>query len=273
MVTINKVTIAARLIILSCGFIMFSCIVFLTQVNDGRPPSPYKELIDIEKSRSSSAIAEEGENIPVDVGEAVRAYMESGKEPKIRARSARSGRGSETGKEEIEIDTDLTEKASVSDIEVAESVTSLSASSKTQGKDTAVNKRTKSQASNFSGKPIGTTTKDKDGGRKGEFKPEMPRTSFIKGDYNVKNVKEPTNEEREARRKMVTSLLSKQEAPKRGKLELEGIGKEGEDIESVSEGLVTRTRSVVAEKEKADLSDLAALVSRNKAPSKFKEKV
>lgn len=269
MVTINKVTIAARLIILSCGFIMFSCIVFLTQVSDGRPPSPYRELIDIEKSRSSSAIAEEGENIPVDVGEAVRAYMESGKEPKIRARSARSGRGSETGKEEIEIDMDLTEKASVSDIEVAESVTSLSASSKTQGKDTAVNKRTKSQASNFSGKPIGTTTKDQDGGRKAE----VPRTSFIKGDYNVKNVKEPTDEEREARRTMVTSLLSKQEAPKRGKLELEGIGKEGEDIESVSEGLVTRTRSVVAEKEKADLSDLAALVSRNKAPSKFKEKV
>lgn len=270
MVTIKLTTIAC---VISWDLIMFSCFFSFTQVSDGRPPSPYKELIDIEKSRSSSEIAEERRNVPVDVGETVRAYMESGKEPQIRARSARSRQGSETGKEEIENDTDLTEKTSVSGMELAESVSSFSASSKTQGTDAAVNKRTKSQASNFSGKSTGTITNDKDGGRKGEFKPEVLRASFIKGDDKVKNVKEPTDEEREARRQMVTSLLSKQEAPKRGKLELEGIGKEGEDTESVSEGLVTRTRSAVAEKDKTDLSDLAALAAKNKAPSKFKEKV
>lgn len=239
-------------------------------VRDGRPLSPYKELIDIEKSRPSTPVTEEQRNIPVDVGESVRAYIASGKQPQIRERSARSRQGSETGNEEREIEntSNVTEEASASEMELTESIISLT----TEVADAPINKESKLQLSSLSEKRKGLAG-GKDEKRKSDLKPEVPRLSVMKDVDKGKNVKEPTDEEREARRKMVTSLLSKQEAPpKRGKLELEGIGKEGEDAESASQGLVTRARPVADEQKKNDLSDLVAMAARNKGPSKPQEK-
>lgn len=57
-----------------------------------------------------------------------------------------------------------------------------------------------------------------------------------------------------------------------GKLELEGIGKEGEGIDFFLGGLVIRISLFVVEK-KNDLFDLVVLVNKNKILSKFKERV
>lgn len=225
-------------------------------MNNRRPISPYKETIDIEKSRPSSPVGEEQRNIPVSIGDAVRNYIESGQEPQVRDRSVRSRRGSETGAEEKENETNAAEKLNAANME-----------GKPEAAKTTMNKQSKPAASSLSEKPKGLPA----GKSKAESKPDLPGLSLVKSD-KTKEVKEPTDEEREARRQMVSSLFSKRDAPKDGKLELEGIGKEGEEGESTSGGLVTRISPMVTEK-KNDLSDLASLVSKNKTPVKPKEKV
>lgn len=222
-------------------------------MNNRRPISPYKETIDIEKSRPSSPVGEEQRNIPVSIGDAVRNYIESGQEPQVRDRSVRSRRGSETGAEEKENETNAAEKLNAANME-----------GKPEAAKTTMNKQSKPSASSLSEKPKGLPA----GKSKAESKPDLPGLSLVKSD-KTKEVKEPTDEEREARRQMVSSLFSKRDAPKDGKLELEGIGKEGEEGESTSGGLVTRISPTVTEK-KNDLSDL---VSKNKTPVKPKEKV
>lgn len=221
-------------------------------MDDNRPPSPYKETIDIEKSRPSSPITEDQRSVPVSIGEAVRNYIESGQEPQIRDRSTRSRRGSETGAEEKDIEAKAVEKSSLSSME------------KEAMSPTKINKQSKPISSNVIEKLFGKN--------KAESKPDHSELNLLKSDDKAKEVKEPTDEEREARRQIVSSLLNKHDAPRDGKLELEGIGKEGEGIDSSSGGLVTRTSPLVAEK-KNDLSDLAALVNKNKTPSKLKERV
>ena len=230
-------------------------------MDNRRPPSPYKETIDIEKSRPSSPVTEEQRNMPVSVGEAVRTYLETGKEPQVRERSARSRRASETGNEETENATKAAENTSAPNMEAKQPVIS----SKPEVAKTTVNRQTKPHVSSLSEKPKGKS--------KVESKPDLPELSVVKNDDKSKEVKEPTDEEREARRQMVSSLLSKRDGPKGGKLELEGIGKEGEEDEPASESPVIRTTPTVAEKTKNDLSDLAAMVAKNKTPSKPKEKV
>lgn len=101
--------------------------------------------------------------------------------------------------------------------------------------------------------------------------------------------KAPTLEETESRREFVSSLLIKSNpSVQRGPLELEGIGKEGEESVSVtSPPLVALAQPFVyepskkaepqpkkpAEPPKNDLSDLAALINRNKSAKATKEKV
>lgn len=233
------------------------------KVDDHRPASPYKEIIDIEKSRPSSPVNEEQRNVPVSIGEAVRNYIESGQEPQVRDRSARSRRGSEVGIQEKEIDKKAADKSSTSSMEGEPRIRP-----KPEAAKSTMNKQPKPAPSSLSEKPKTLPT----GKSKAESKPDLPGLSLVKNDEKTKEVKEPTDEEREARRQMVSNLLSKRDAPKDGKLELEGIGKEGEEGESTSGGLVTRTSPTIAEK-KNDLSDLAALVSKNKTPSKAKDKV
>lgn len=220
-------------------------------------------MIEIEKSRPSSPVTEEQRNVPVSIGEAVRNYIESGQEPQVRDRSARSRRGSETGAQEKESEKKAPEKSSTSSMEGEPRIRP-----KPEAAKTTVNRQAKPAPSSLSEKPKGLPA----GKNKADSKPDLPGLSLVKGDEKTNEVKEPTDEEREARRQMVSSLLSKREALKDGKLELEGIGKEGEESESPSAGLVTRTSPPLAEK-KNDLSDLAALVSKNKTPSKPKDKV
>ena len=230
------------------------------KVDDHRPTSPYKEMIDIEKSRPSSPVKEEQRNVPVNIGEAVRNYIESGQEPQVRDRSARSRRVSGTGIQEKDTDKRAAEKSSNSSLGGEPRIRP-----EPEAVKTAINKQPKPASSSLSEKPKG-------GKSKAESKPDLPRLSLAKNNETNKEVKEPTVEEWEARRQMVSELLSKRDAPKDGKLELEGIGKEGEEGESTSGGLVTRACPTIAEK-KNDLSDLAALVSKNKTPSKLKDKV
>ena len=225
------------------------------------PPSPYKETIDIEKSRPSSPVTEEQRNIPVNIGEAVRTYLESGKEPQVRERSARSTRASETGNEETENATKAAEKTSAPNMEAKQPVIS----SKPEVVKTTINRQTKPQVSSLSEKPKGKS--------KIESKPDLPELSLAKNDDKSKEVKTPTDEERETRRQMVSSFLSKRDGPKGGKLELEGIGKEGEEDETTPERPVIRPISTVTEIKKNDLSDLVTMVAKNKTPSKPKEKV
>lgn len=220
-------------------------------------------MIEIEKSRPSSPVTEEQRNVPVSIGEAVRNYIESGQEPQVRDRSARSRRGSETGAQEKESEKKAPEKSSTSSMEGEPRIRP-----KPEAAKTTVNRQAKPAPSSLSEKLKGLPA----GKNKADSKPDLPGLSLVKGDEKTNEVKEPTDEEREARRQMVSSLLSKREALKDGKLELEGIGKEGEESESPSAGLVTRTSPPLAEK-KNDLSDLAALVSKNKTPSKPKDKV
>lgn len=232
-------------------------------MDDLRPSSPYKEMIDIEKSRPSSPVTEEDRNVPVSIGEAVRNYIESGQEPQVRDRSVRSRRGSETSAQEKESERKASKKSSISSMEGEPKMRPKPETAKTPVKRPA-----KPVPSSLSEKPKVLPA----GKSKVESKPDLPALSLVKSDEKGKEVKEPTDEERETRRQMVSSLLSKREELKDGKLELEGIGKEGEEGESTSGGLVTRTSPPVAEK-KNDLSDLAALVSKNKAASKPKDKV
>ena len=203
---------------------------------------------------------EEQRNVPVSIGEAVRNYIESGQEPQVRDRSARSRRGSETGVQEKEIVKKAAEKSSTSGMEGQPKIRP-----KPEAVKTTTNKRAKPASSSLSEKPEA-------GKSKAESKPDLPGLSLARDDEKNKEVKEPTVEEREARRQMVSDLLSKRDAPKDGKLELEGIGKEGEEGESTSGELITRTSPTIAEK-KNDLSDLEALISKNKTTSKFKDKV
>ena len=217
-------------------------------------------MIDIEKSRPSSPVNEEQRNVPVNIGEAVRNYIESGQEPQVRDRSARSRRVSGTGIQEKDTDKKAAEKSSNSSMEGEPRIRP-----EPEAVKTTINKQPKPAPSSLSEKPKG-------GKSKAGSKPDLPGLSLTKNNDKNKEVKEPTVEEREARRQMVSDLLSKRDAPKDGKLELEGIGKEGEEGESTSGGLVTRASPTIAEK-KNDLSDLAALVSKNKAPSKPKDKV
>lgn len=232
-------------------------------MDDHRPASPYKEMIDIEKSRPSSPLNEEQRNIPVSIGEAVRNYIESGQEPQVRDRSARSRRGSGTGIQEKDTDKKAVEKSNTSSMEEQPRIRPTPEAVKT-----TIIKQPKPASSSLSEKPKALSV----GKSKVESKPDLPGLSLAKNNERNKEVKELTVEEREARRQMVSDLLSKRDAPKDGKLELEGIGKEGEEGESTSGGLVTRTSPTIAEK-KNDLSDLAALVSKNKTPSKPKDKV
>lgn len=228
-------------------------------MDDNRPPSPYKETIDIEKSRPSSPMTEDQRSVPVSIGEAVRNYIESGREPQIRDRSTRSRRGSETRAEEKDIEAKAVEKSSLSSME-----REAMSPTKPEAVKPKINKQSKPISSNVIEKPFGKN--------KAESKPDHSELNLLRSDDKAKEVKEPTDEEREARRQIVSSLLNKHDAPRDGKLELEGIGKEGEGIDSSSGGLVTRTSPLVAEK-KNDLSDLAALVNKNKTPSKLKERV
>lgn len=101
--------------------------------------------------------------------------------------------------------------------------------------------------------------------------------------------KESTIQETEARREYVNSLLIKSNPTvERGRLELEGTGKEGEEFISLTSSASTALpqssvyespkRDVVqsvktAEPAKNDLSDLAALINRNKSAKATKEKV
>lgn len=217
-------------------------------------------MIDIEKSRPSSPVNEEQRNVPLSIGETVRNYIESGQEPQVRDRSARTRRGSGTCIQEKDTDRKAAEKSSNSSMEGEPRIRP-----KPEAVKTTINKQPKPAPSSLSEKP-------KDGKSKAELKPDLPGLSLAKNNEMNKEVKEPTVEEREARRQMVSDLLSKRDAPKDGKLELEGIGKEGEEGDLTSGGLVTRTSPTIAEK-KNDLSDLAALVSKNKTPSKPKDKV
>lgn len=217
-------------------------------------------MIDIEKSRPQSPVNEEQRSVPVSIGEAVRNYIESGQEPQVRDRSARSRRGSGTGFQEKEVDKKAAEKSSTS---------SMEGESRIRPKPEAVKTTTNKQAKPG---PSGLSEKPKAGKSKAGSKPDLPGLGLVKNDEKNKEVKEPTIEEREARRQLVSDLLSKRDTPKESKLELEGIGKEGEEGESTSGGLVTRTSPTIAEK-KNDLSDLAALISKNKTPSKPKDKV
>lgn len=193
----------------------------------------------------------------------MRGYIESGQEPQVRDRTARSRRGSETGAEEKENEKKAVETSSSSSME-KEPINRT----KHEAVTPKINKQSKPTAPNVSEKPKVVPV----GKNKAGSKPDLPGLNLVKSDDKTKEVKEPTDEEREARRQMVSSLLNKRDAPKDGKLELEGIGKEGEEGESTSGGLVTRTSPPLAEK-KNDLSDLASLVSKNKTPSKPKEKV
>ena len=236
--------------------------LFVPQVDNSQPPSPYKETIDIEKSRPSSPVTEKERNIPVSIGEAVKSYLESGKEPQVRERSAWSRRGSETGAEEKENVTKAAEKTNGLNMEAEESTIQ----SKPEVAKTTLNRQPKPAVSSLSEKPKGLKPK-------AETKPDLPGLGLGKTGNKSKEMKEPTDEEREGRRQMVSSLFSKRDAPKDGKLELEGIGKEGEDGKSASEGLVLRTSPPITEKKKNDLSDLAAMLAKNKTPSKPKEKV
>ena len=220
-------------------------------------------MIDIEKSRPSSPVNEEQRNVTVSIGEVVRNYIESGQEPQIRDRSARSRRGSGTGIQEKDTDKKAAEKSSNSSMEGEPIIRP-----KPEAVKTTINKQPKPGPSSLSEKTKAITT----GKSKAESKPDLPGLSLAKNNEKNKEVKEPTVQEREVRRQMVSDLLSKRDAPKDGKLELEGIGKEGEEGDSASGGLVTRTSPTIAEK-KNDLSDLAALVSKNKTPSKPKDKV
>lgn len=198
----------------------------------------------------------------MNIGEAVRTYLETGKEPQVRERSARSRRGSETVKGENS--AKAVEKEG-RNMEAKQPVISP----KPDVTETSLNRQTKPKLSNVSDKSKGLSSAKS----KAESKPELPGLNLMKNDEKGREVKVPTDEEREARRQMVSSLLSKRDAPKDGKLELEGFGKEGEESEGASEVLVTRASPAVAEKKKNDLSDLAALVAKSKTPSKPKEKV
>lgn len=230
-----------------------------------RPPSPYKETINIEKSRPSSPVTKEERNVPVSIGQAVRNYLESGKEPQIRERSARSRRGSEAGTEEKE-NAVKTDKTMVPKMEAKEPVIK----SKTEVSKTTIDKQSKPVASSLNEKSKDLPSNNK----KVEEKPNYTGLNLVNRDGKLREVKEPTDEEREARRQMVSSLFQKRDVPTQGKLELEGIGKEGDEGESLSEGLVTRTSPTNADKSKKnDLSDLAALVAKKKTASKTKEKV
>ena len=237
--------------------------MLIPQVDNRRPRSPYKETIDIEKSRPSSPVTEEQRNVPVSIGEAVRNYLETGKEPQVRERPW-SRRGSETGAEEKENATKTAENIIDQTVEAKESVVQ----SKPEAAKSTINKQSKPAMSGLSEKSKDLSVSK----RKAETKPDLPGLNLVNKEDKTKVLKEPTDEEREARRQMVSSLFSKRDSPTRGKLELEGIGKEGEDGEPSSEKLVTRTSPTTAEK-KNDLSDLAALVAKNKTPSKPKEKV
>ena len=116
-------------------------------MDNRRPHSPYKETIDIEKSRPSSPVTEEERNVPVSIGQAVRNYLESGKEPQIRERSARSRRGSEAGTEEKE-NSVKTDKTMVPKMEAKEPVIR----SKTEVSKTTIDKQSKPVASSLNQK-------------------------------------------------------------------------------------------------------------------------
>ena len=236
-------------------------VTMFIQVEGRQSPTAYKETINIEKSRPSSPVSEEQRNIPVSVGEAVLKYIESGQEPQVRERTSRSRRNSETATEE-------TVKAP----KVEDETASLQKNKGESRPRAETPKTPMSKASEPASSSLRPKSKASNAGKsRPEPKPDFPGLSFLKGEETTAKMAQPSDEEREVRRQMVSGLLTKPDGPKAGKLELEGIGKDGEEGKSASGGLVARARHSMDDT-KRDLSDLVALLPKNKTPNK-KEKV
>jgi len=228
-------------------------------------PHQYQETIDIEKSRPSSPTSGLERIQPVSVSETVVKYLETAHEPAERPRSGRARKTPE-----------IAEEKSVSEGKPLEEIPQ--ATVLVENKKEEKNEE-KTQSSAVKKEKPKSTARDK----------------LVIGIDVAKETKpkqqDSTLEQTEARREFVSSLLIKSNpTAQRGPLELEGIGKEGEEKESVSvlttpldapaqsfayeQPKKTELQTTKAvEPSKNDLSDLAALINRNKSAKATKEKV
>ncbi|XP_048578673.1 microtubule-associated protein futsch isoform X3 [Nematostella vectensis] len=258
------------------------------QVTGARPMSSlsiYQENIEIEKSRPQSPLTEEEKQKPVSVGEAVERYLETGREPQIRSRSARSRRTSETG-DEVNVEEpskpakqlkNLYPKPAAPEIQVNQLKESASkktdsAPSKTK---TGVEKTQENIEPYKVSKDVPKMAEITDP-FENKLKNESRDAMSLNLGRSPPKPSQRTDAESEKRREYVNSLLIKSEPQvARGHLELERVGKEGGvTSEAASVSIMSRPAEQSGKKEvkKNDLSDLASLVSRNKPSAKEKEK-
>ncbi|EDO35713.1 predicted protein [Nematostella vectensis] len=258
------------------------------QVTGVRPMSSlsiYQENIEIEKSRPQSPLTEEEKQKPVSVGEAVKRYLETGREPQIRSRSARSRRTSETG-DEVNVE------------EPSKPAKQQNLYPKPAAPEIQVNQLTESASKKTDSAPSKTkigVEKTQENIEPYKVSKDVPKMAEITDPFENKLKNESrdamslnlgrsppkpsqrTDAESEKRREYVNSLLIKSEPQvARGHLELEGVGKEGGvTSEAASVSIMSRPAEQSGKKEvkKNDLSDLASLVSRNKPSAKEREKV
>lgn len=234
-----------------------------------KTPAPYQDTIDIERSRPSSPVSAEERTKPVNVGEAVMKYIESGHEPQVRLPSARSRPGSAAGTHEHEVPKDLSAKTSAPKRDTEAEAETEADKSKPETKVTEVKSTlldSKPEAKNASRKSA-----DKPKASVEIKKDNLMNLNLIRQSKDVKPP-EPTEQEREANRQLVSSLMARPKPPVRGQLELEGIGKEGEEGEVPFVELKT-AKPIETEKKKTDLSDLASLVQKPKPTKVQKDKV
>ena len=221
----------------------------LTDTGLQATPAPYHETLDIQRSRPSSPVSAEERAKPVDVGQAVKVYIDSGHEPQVRAPSARSRPVSPAASsisdqhhavsEEARFEEQASEPASKSTEEKPEE--------KHQTKTTKMKGNTENKADSLKG------------------------LNFVRENKDVKEP-EPTDEEKEATRRLVSSIMARPKPPARGRLELEGIGKEGDEEEEVAPVQPPIVKPSKPEKT-TNLSDLASLVQKPKPPKASKDKV
>ena len=226
----------------------------------------YQETIEIEKSRPSSPTTDRERHQPVSVSESVIKYLETSHEPAERPRSGRALKTPDLveKQESVSEEKSVDEESHLVEALIEQKIENTKADTK-ESSVVVTHKKDKPQSVAKENLTIGI-----------DITKETPK----------QKQQDSTIQETEARRDYVSSLLIKSNPTvERGRLELEGIGKEGEEFVSLTSPVTTAPpqssvyespkKDVVqsAEPAKNDLSDLAALINRNKSVKATKEKV
>lgn len=249
-------------------------------------PSLYQETIDIERSRPSSPVSELERQQPLLIDESVVKYLETGHKPQERPRSGRKLKGLDREPQE-NLSESVSELVKPVDEEVKPVETQVK---KPDEKQNIVNE-----------KQLRKPVKQEEKQEKPVSKPvkQVQHTDTQNGTKNTEQThdfskKISSAQQPEPRKDYINIVLNKPKPPVQlDQLGSQRVGKESDDhdgLSSVSSISATQHASFLfsepqtpkKEKEvqkkpeepaKNDLSDLAALISRNKSAKVAKEKV